>query len=582
MNLKKEDLKRRIAIANKQLPADLVIKNSQIIDVFNLDITNGDIAIADGQIVGIGQYEGKKVIDAKNQYICPAFIDGHVHLESSMVSPSEYAKVVLPHGVTTVIADPHEIANVLGVNGLIYMIDDSKDLPLDIYFMLPSSVPATTYENSGAELKAEDLEPLYSYQKVLGLAEVMDFPALMKATDNILDKIVMTAKHRNYIDGHLAGIMPEDINIYRSVGVNTDHECDTKTDALERIKRGMYLLIREGTAAKNLKELIKAVNYQNARRFLFCTDDKHLDDLIEEGSIDYNVRLAIQNGIDPLLAIQMATLNAAECYGLKSKGAIAPGYDADFILFEDLQAVDISMVFKAGQLVAQEGRCSGGLRDRKNNTSKDHLTNTVQFPKVNKSSLQISIGRKGKANIIQIIPNQLVTKKIVEEVGVEKGFFLPSIKKDQLKLVVIERHKNTGNIGLGVVKGFGLKEGAIATTVAHDSHNIVAAGTNDTDLLKAIHVLKKMNGGLVIIKNGKEIASFPLPIAGLISDMDYLTVYQALKSIKLSLFELGFSHSFNPFLTLSFLTLPVIPSLKLTDIGLFDVENTKHIDVNID
>lgn len=581
MSFSKLELKKRIAIAGKRIPADIVIKNGQIVDVFNLEIVRGDIAISDGFIVGIGAYEGKKVIDAKNRYICPAFIDGHVHIESSMVIPSEYAKVVISHGVTTVIADPHEIANVSGIDGLHFMLEYSKEIPIDIYFMLPSSVPATSFENAGAELLSNDMEPFYSYSKVLGLGEVMDFPALRNAKDSLIDKIVVTSKYTSYIDGHLAGLQAKDIDIYCSSGIRTDHECESREDALERVTRGMYLLIREGTAAKNLKELIKVVNSHNVRRFLFCTDDKHLDDLIEEGSIDHNVRLAIQYGLEPLIAIQMATLNAAECYGLKNKGAIAPGYEADFIFLEDLESVDITMVFKAGQLMAQEGRFIGDIKEFKNkNTLKDSLTNTIHFPTIYKKSLQIPIGEQKVANVIEVIPHQLITKKVKEQVEIKKGLFLPSIEKDQLKLVVIERHKSTGNVGLGIVKGFGLKEGAIATTIAHDSHNIVATGTNDLDILKAIHLLKKMNGGLVVVKNGKTIASFPLPIAGLITDIDYRTVYQALKTLKQSLGELGFTGSFNPFLTLSFLTLPVIPSLKLTDLGLFDVEKGMHIEVN--
>ncbi len=575
--MEKELLKKRIAVSSKQIPADLVIKNGKIIDVFNLEIIEGDVAISDGMFVGIGEFEGKKVIDAKNRYVCPGFIDGHVHIESSMVSPFEFAKVVLPHGVTTVITDPHEIGNVSGSDGLSFMIEDSENLPLDVFLMLPSSVPATPFENNGADLMAQDLEPFYSHPRVLGLAEVMDYPSLKNAEDSIIDKIVMTAKHNGLMDGHLAGVDTNAIDIYRSAGIKTDHECNTAQDALERLRRGMYLLIREGSVAKDLKTLIKVVTPTNARRCLFCTDDKHLDDLIEDGSIDHNIRLAVEEGISPLQAIQMATLNAAECYCLTNKGAIAPGFEADFLLLDKLETIEITEVYKSGNLVAQNGRFVA--KSPAKNVPNTQLLSTVHVSGLHEKDLQISLGKRNKANIIEIIPNQLITNKLVEKVSVENDDFQPSIKNDQLKLVVVERHKNTGNIGLGVVKGFGFTDGAIATTIAHDSHNIVATGTNDADILMAIQALKDMNGGLVIVKNKQIIASLSLPIAGLMSDKDSQAVNLQLDQIKRSLSQLGFTGDFNPFLTLSFLTLPVIPSFKLTDLGLFDVETFTHIPV---
>lgn len=579
MATSKKILKKRIAVASKQLPADVVIKNGRIIDVFNLEIRHGDIAIADGMFVGIGEFEGVNVIDAGNRYVCPAFIDGHVHIESSMVTPAEFAKVVLPHGVTTVVTDPHEIGNVSGVDGIQFMLNNSKGIPLDVFIMLPSCVPATPFENSGAILKAADLEPFFTHKRVLGLAEVMDYPSLKNSQNSMLNKIAMTSKYSKHIDGHLAGLDANAIDVYRAGGVNTDHECTTADEALERLRRGMYLLIREGTVAKNLKSLIKAVNVHNARRCVFCTDDKHLDDLIEEGSVDHNVRLAIEQGMDPLQAIGMASLNAAECYGFTEKGAIAPGYEADFLLLDSLQTIRISEVYKAGKLVARDGQYIGESLIKKG--PKKHLMKTVKVPKLTRESLRIAIGETGKANIIEIIPNQLQTSKVIETVLCEDGVFCPSVEKDQLKIVVIERHKNTGNIGLGIVKGFGLKEGAIATTIAHDSHNIVATGTNDEDILKAVEVLKEMNGGLVIVKGGQIVASLSLPIAGLLSDQDFTTVNKGLQELKAGLSEIGFTGDFNPFLTLSFLTLPVIPALKITDLGLFDVENFEHISVTV-
>ncbi|MCF6411345.1 adenine deaminase [Pseudalkalibacillus salsuginis] len=579
MNPDKMQLKKRIAVASRQIPADIVIKNARIIDVFNIEIIAGDIAIADGIFVGIGEFNGTQVIDAENRFICPSFIDGHVHIESSMVTPAEFAKVVLPHGITTVITDPHEIANVSGKEGINFMLDNSENLELDVFIMLPSSVPATSVENSGAKLSASDLEPFYHHKRVLGLAEVMDFPSLRSADDELVDKIAMTSNYSPNMDGHLAGLGTDAINIYKAAGVQTDHECNTVEDALERLKRGMYLLIREGSVAKDLKSLISVVNQNNARRCLFCSDDKHLDDLIQEGSIDHNVRLAIQSGLDPLIAVQMASLNAAECYGLKQKGAIAPGYEADFLLMDDLDSIDIKEVYKSGKLIAREGEYVGKLVKKKNPGQK--LLNTVNVSGINKKDLQITIGKSGLANIIGIIPNQLTTNHLQEQVVVENGVFVPSREKDQQKLVVVERHKHTGNVGLGIVKGFALENGAIATTIAHDSHNIVATGTNDEDLLLAIQTLKEINGGLVIIKNGKVLVSLALPIAGLMSDQGFHSIATGLHQVKQGLLDLGFKSGFNPFLTLSFLTLPVIPALKLTDLGLFDVKTFQHIEVSL-
>ena len=578
MSTQKETLKKRIAAANKDIPADLVIKNAKIIDVFNLSILEGEVAISDGMFVGIGEYDGKHVMDAKGKYISPSFIDAHVHIESSMVPPSEFAKVVLPHGVTTVITDPHEIGNVAGEEGIQFMLDDSEKIPLDVFTMLPSCVPATPFENSGAILTAHSLQPFYQHTRVLGLAEVMDYPSLQKGADSIVDKIIATTPFTPHLDGHLAGLDTNAINVYKAAGIRTDHECTTVPEALERLQRGMYLLIREGSVAKDLKSLIGVVNERNARRCLFCTDDKHLDDLIEEGSIDHNIRLAIREGLDPLLAISMASLNAAECYGLHQKGAIAPGYDADFILLDDLDTIAISEVYKAGKQVAAHGQFTGGYI--KKHVPKPSLTSTVHIPEIIEQDLHITIGSTKKAHIIEIIPNQLRTNKRIETVQVENGSFTPSAK-DHLKMVVVERHKLTGNIGLGIVKGFGLKEGAIATTIAHDSHNVVATGTNDEDILKAVHTLKEMNGGLVMVKRGKILASLPLPIAGLMSDGGYKEVAAGLHQLKAAFAGLGFTGRFNPFLTLSFLTLPVIPELKLTDLGLFDVKTVRHIEVGV-
>ncbi|MDR7073982.1 adenine deaminase [Fictibacillus barbaricus] len=570
-------LKRRIDVSSKRIPADLVIKNGQIVDVYNLEITHGDIAIVDGYFAGIGEFEGHQIIDANGRYVCPAFIDGHVHIESSMVTPAEFCKVLLSHGVTTVITDPHEIGNVAGSEGISFMLQQSENLPLDVRVMLPSSVPATPFENAGAELTALDLESFYKHPRVLGLAEVMDYPAVFNGNTDMLAKILSAEKNGSSIDGHGAGLNSTGLNVYRSALITTDHECTTADEALERIRRGMYVLIREGSVAKDLKPLIKAVTPSNARRFLFCTDDKHLDDLVAEGSVDHNVRLAISEGISPLQAIQMASLNAAECYGLKDKGAISPGMQADFLFIEDLENLKIQDVFVSGKRVAANGEFIEVLETAA--PPAPSLTKSVNIRSVKKENLSVKVEDGSFIHVIEIIPNQLITKKKIYPAPVQNGEFKPSITEDLLKMAVVERHKQTGNIGLGAVKGLQLKTGAIASTVAHDSHNLVAAGTNDEDMLTAIEAIKEMQGGYVIVKDRKVLASVPLPIGGLMADRSFEIVNQEIITLKQKLKDIGFIGNFDPFLTLSFLTLPVIPEIKLTDLGLFDFHAFQHISI---
>ncbi|WP_270180543.1 adenine deaminase [Alkalihalobacillus sp. CinArs1] len=569
-----EQFIKRIQTASGDRAADTVIKNARILDIYNLRLIAGDVAITDGKFVGIGAFEGKETIDAKQKILIPALIDAHVHIESAMVSPSQFSKAVLPHGVTTVITDPHEIGNVLGAEGISYMIDDSENIPMDVFFMLPSCVPSTPYENAGATLTANDLKPFYNHPRVLGLAEVMDYPSVKHTDPSMMDKLLDAHRYDKKIDGHAAGLPSHALNVYKSAGINTDHECVSAEEALERIQRGMYVLIREGSVAKNMKQILPAVTPQNARRFLFCTDDKHMDDLISEGSVDHNIRLAIKHGIDPYLAIQMASLNVAECYGL-NKGAIAPGLDADFLVMNDLETFDIYQVFREGKLVAEDGTTSFKPKP----LSSQEIRNTVNIQTITQESLRITLESK-RANVIEIVPNQIVTKHLTLDVETTENTFIPSKEADLMKLAVIERHHHTGNIGLGIVKGLGFEKGAIATTVGHDSHNVIVAGTNDEDILSAIDALKQIGGGLVVVRDEEVIGELPLPIAGLLSDKGYQAVNKGLLELDIALKEIGAPEHFNPFLTLSFLSLPVIPELKLTDKGLFDVTAFKHISID--
>ncbi|MCM3162504.1 adenine deaminase [Metabacillus litoralis] len=569
----------KLAASAKKVKADVVIKNGKIIDVFNGEIIEEDIAITDGVIVGIGHYEGIQTIDAKGKYISPGFIDGHVHIESAMVTPQQFSQVVIPHGVTTVIADPHEIANVSGSKGIQFMIDSAKDIPLNTYFMLPSCVPATPFENAGAVLTADDLEIFYKEERVLGLAEVMDFPSVFHQEKGMMKKLITANKLGKKIDGHAAGLSGDAINVYASAGIKTDHECVTPEEAHDRLKRGMYVMLREGSAARDVSALLPVITERNSRRCLFVTDDKHLDDLVAEGSIDYNIFLSIKGGLNPILAYQMATINAAECFGLTSKGAIAPGYDADLVFLDSLEDVKIEKVFLKGKLMAENGCFVCSEFSESTPSIPDTLSNTIHIQDIEIDDLQIPCLQGTTANIIEIIPNKIITKHIVEEIHSQNGYFQPSVSRDHLKMTVVERHAATGNIGLGIVKGFGLKSGAIASTVAHDSHNIIALGTNDQDLLKAIYELKAMGGGLVVMNENMVIASLPLEISGLMTASSFKDVNKMLKEIDEALLHIGFTGNFNPFLTLSFLALPVIPELKLTDLGLFQVKDFKHVDV---
>ncbi|WP_438446968.1 adenine deaminase [Gorillibacterium sp. sgz5001074] len=570
-------LRSRIRVAAKQDPADVVIRNGRIVNVFTGELMTGDIAITGGIIAGIGTYEGKETIDADGRYIVPGFIDGHVHIESSLLTPQQFARVLLLHGVTTVVTDPHEIANVAGTAGIQYMLDAAEHLPIDCYVMLPSCVPATLFESNGAQLDAEHLKPFYSHPHVLGLAEVMDYPSVANTEARMLNKLIATQQAGALIDGHAAGISREGLNVYMAAGIRTDHESISPQEAQDRLDMGMYVMIREGTVAKDLDALLPVVTQRNARRCLFVTDDKLIDDLVNDGSIDHIVRLAVAKGLDPITAIQMSTLNTAECFRLHQHGAIAAGYQADLLLLDDLEQVKIHQVYKRGRCVVDAGRLVEEEDLPKNPIgSLSGCMLGLNAQKVEPSKLAIPL--KGNlCHVIEVIPNSLVTHHRIEQVDVKDGMFSPSIDKDLLKLAVIERHHATGNVGVGIVKGFGLKRGAIATTVAHDSHNIVVVGASDDEILSAIEEVTRTGGGAAVVAGSEVLASLPLPIAGLLSDRSYGEVYEGLMKLVKAMSEIGASQAFNPLLTLSFLTLPVIPHLKLTDKGLFDFESNSHI-----
>jgi len=555
--------------------SDLVLKNCKIINVFSNEIIEGDVAIDKGYIVGIGQYEGEKEIDLSGRYLSPGFIDGHVHIESSMSSPSQFARVIVPRGVTSIIADPHEIANVKGIEGIKYIIEDSKRVPLDVYVMLPSCVPATNFENAGAILEAQDLKELMDEETVLGLGEMMNYPGVIFLDEKVIEKLVLFKDRVK--DGHGPMIDGKDLNAYVAAGIMTEHECSTAEEVLNRLRLGMYILLREGSAARDLRNIIKVVNKDNLRRFLFCTDDKHPEDLINEGTIDYNIKLAIRGGIEPIDAIKMATLNAAECYGLKEKGAIAPGYIADLVVIDNLEDFNIVKVFKNGKLVAENNQA---LFDTTIHLPKN-MVDSVRIRDVKVEDLQIPM-KSNKANIIGVVENSIVTEKIVDEVNLVNGYFDYS-NDDILKLVVVERHFATGNIGVGLIKNFKLKNGAIGSTVGHDSHNMIVVGDNDEDILAAIKELEIIGGGLTMVSRGKVLKSLPLEIAGIMTSRPIEETNRILKEmIDLSHKELKVNENIDPFMTLSFMALPVIPKLKLTDMGLFDVEKFEFIDISLE
>ncbi len=552
--------------------ADLVIKNANIVNVLSEEIHKADIAIVDGIIAGIGEnYSGEKEIDVNGAYVTPSFIDGHVHLESTMMLPSEFAKVALPAGTTTVIIDPHEISNVLGLHGISFMHEAVKNLPLDVYTMLPSCVPATPFETSGFDLNSYDLSLLIDKPWVLGLAEMMNFPGVLNQDNNVMAKLELAKSRGKCIDGHAPYLHGKDLCAYIASGVKSDHECTTPDEAVEKLRLGMYVMIREGTAAKDLDALMPVLKTCNTRKCIFVTDDRHPADLKEH--INGMVRRAVEAGVDPVKAVQIASLNTAEYFGLKNLGAIAPGYKADLLILPDLKTFKPDLVIKNGVVAAENGKLIAELPENEALA----VRNSVNVRWITPEDFRIE-ANGSKVTALEVIPHQLITKSVVSEVKIEDGNAVSNIDNDTLKICVIERHRATGNIGKGFVKGFNLKCGAIASTVAHDSHNMIVIGTNDADMYAAAVALIKCKGGKVVVKDGEVISELPLPIAGLMSDRDFDYVVNKCEELNKTAHSIGCKIE-DPFMTMGFLSLPVIPELKVTDKGVFDTNKFDFIDI---
>ena len=556
---------RLIAVAAGREKADLVLKNAKYLNVFSNEFLCGDIAVANGLIAGVGKYDGKTEIDVSGKLVLPGFIDAHIHLESSMVTPAEFAKAVVAHGTTTVITDPHEITNVMGIDGVEYMIQASQNLPIDVHFMMPSCVPATEIDESGAELDCKDIDLYLDNKKVLGLAEMMNYVGVINGDKNVLSKIVTSQAHHKKIDGHAPELSGNDLNAYIAAGVYSDHECSTFENALEKLRKGQFIMIREGTAAHNLKALMPLLTQQYYSRCMFATDDKHPSDLLYGGHIDYIVKQALKNGADPIVALKTATHHAARYFLLNNKGAIASGYLADIVVVDNIEDFNVETVFKCGKLVFD-----GEVKDFSAPTVDEKLAekcfDTFHLNSVTPSSFKVD----GKLGLIGLVGGELLTRNLgtADKIDVEN---------DILKIACIERHKGTNHIGVGYVKGYSLTSRAVATSVAHDSHNIITVGCNDDDIAVAVNAIKDSKGGIAVVENGKIKALLELPIAGLMSDEPLTTVNEKLENAKLSAYELGADKSIDPFMTLSFLSLPVIPSLRITTKGVFDAENWKML-----
>ena len=574
------NLERHIAAAHGDEPADLVLRGGRLVNVFSGEIETADIAIADGIIVGIGSgYEGKQTIDVADYWLAPGLIDGHMHVESTQVTVPEFARAVVPRGTTAAIFDPHEIANVHGLDGIRYILESRRSVPMSIFVMASSCVPATHMETAGAALDADDLAPLFDEEGVIGLAEMMNFPGVIFRDPAVLAKIRLAHTRGVPIDGHSPGVRGRDLNAYILAGIGSDHESTTPDEAAEKLRRGMYVLIREASSARNLEALLPIVTAANSRRCCWATDDRHPGDLLREGHVDHLVRKAISLGLDPITAIQMGTLNTAEWFGLDRRGygALAPGFRADILVLDDLETFHVQRVFVGGQLVAEDGHV---LVDVPHAPSTLPPSVRIDWDAFRGFDIPAPAGHQ-TARVIEVIEGQIVTGERFMPARIENGYALADPSRDMLKLAVVERHHGTGNVGIAFVTGFGLQRGALASSVAHDSHNIIVVGTNDADMLAAVRAIERMGGGQVAVADSNVLAALPLPIAGLMSDRPLEEVAAQDEAIHTAAHALG-CRLHSPFMTLSFLALPVIPKLKLTDKGLVDVERFDFVEIWVD
>jgi adenine deaminase len=556
------ELQRKLSIARGERPAERLFKNANLVNVLSGEIYRTNVAVDDGRVVGLGDYKANRIIDLKGAYLAPSLIDGHFHVESSMLTTREFARAVVPHGTGVVVIDPHEYANVLGLDGIRYVLESSKNLPVDFFIMLPSCVPATPLETSGARVTAEDLKLMIGDERIAGIAELMNYPGVYLGQETELAKIE-AGKGKN-IDGHAPGLRGHNLNAYVLAGVQSDHESTELAEAREKLRAGMHVLLREGSTERNLATLIPLVNSHNALNCSFATDDKLAGDLVSEGHIDHSVRKAIKLGMSPMTALQIATISTARHYRLRNFGAIAPRYWADFIVFDDLKKFAVRQTYKKGILVAEEGRYVAPQRAL---VPRPRSTMNLRYKGPN--DFKVRASRAGRIRIIQIVPNQIVTRQVLEKPRIKDGQVVPDVERDILKLVVVERHRATGNVGVGFVRGFKLKAGALGSTVAHDAHNVVVVGTGDDDIARAIDELVKMQGGQVAVSHGEVRAEIALPIAGLVSDRPLKEVIERIADLNKAARAMGCELE-APFMTLSFLSLSPIPELRLTDQGLID------------
>lgn len=564
-------LKRLINVAMGREKPDLILKGAKVLNVFTEKLEEKDVAICDGYIAGLGVYEGDNVVDLSGKYIVPGLLDGHIHLESSLLTPTQFERASLAHGTTGVICDPHEIANVAGTDGIDYMMKLCEPLDMRVWFNLPSCVPACPLEESGETLEAEDLKRYYDHENVLGLAEVMNSIGVIDGDEKLLKKITDARSRDRIVDGHAPFLSAKALCAYTAAGVQSDHECTNSAEAIEKISRGQWIMVREGTAAKNLDNLIPICTPPYCYRAMFCTDDRHPEDLIKEGHIDHIIRRVVAKGIHPATAIKMATFNTASYFGLKGYGAIAPGYKADLTVFSDFVDFDVAQVYIDGKLVAENGRV---LKNKPDTVPKnDRILRSFHMRPVTPEQIK-SPEIQTFQRVIGLKKHELLTDEMLiqpTEEGRQNGGI--NIERDILKAAVFERHHNTGHIGVGFIHGYGLKSGAIATSVAHDSHNLIVIGTNDDDIVTAANAVREMNGGLVIVDGGKVIESLPLPIAGLMSDLPIEEANKRIKALKSAAIKLGVSEDVDTIMTLAFVSLPVIPTLRLNGKGLIDVNN---------